>query len=193
MSYKITDKMALVVVDAQVDFFEGGALAVPNSNSILPFIQHYLGLFRKLNRLIFLTRDWHPANHCSFKSQKGIWPTHCVQNTNGAEFHSKLEIPKTAVIISKADRRDKDAYSGFEGTSLDGELKNHGIKDIAVCGLATDYCVKHTVLDGLRLGFKTLLLSDGIKGVDLKVGDSIRAVQEMVHAGAIIINRGDLQ
>lgn len=192
MSYKLTDKVALVVVDAQVDFFESGALAVPDSNSILPFIQHYLDLFRKLNRPIFLTRDWHPANHCSFKSQKGIWPAHGVQNTDGARFHPKLQIPEFAVIISKADSQNKDAYSGFEGTSLDVELKNRGIKDIAVCGLATDYCVKHTVLDGLRLGYKILLLSDGIKGVDLKAGDSNGAIQEMITAGAINTTRGDL-
>ena len=193
MSYKITYKTALVVVDAQVDFFEGGTLAVPSSNVVLPVIQHYLDLFHQLNRSIFLTRDWHPTNHCSFKSQKGPWPTHCVQHTNGAQFHPKLKIPTHAVIISKADRQFTDAYSGFQDTSLNTELKNRGILEIAVCGLATDYCVKHTVLDARRLGYKVFLLVDGIKGVDVKTGESEKAIQEMVGAGAKIATCGELQ
>lgn len=193
MAYDITNKAALVVVDAQVDFFEGGALAVPGSNAIISVVQKYVDFFQGKHVPIFFTRDWHPSNHISFRAQKGPWPPHCVQNTPGAKFHPRIKIPDSAVIISKAYLQNKDAYSGFEGTVLDEELKKQGILQISVCGLATDYCVKHTVLDALKLSYEVLLLSDAIKGVNLKPTDSDKALQEMEKSGAKKVMFGDLR
>jgi len=185
MKYIINkDKDALIIVDVQRDFCKGGALPVPEGEKIVPVLNKYIEKFSKAGALIVATRDWHPPNHISFKDYGGTWPPHCVQETPGADFHPDLKLPREAKIVSKATSADKEAYSGFDGTDLERELKNAGIRRLFVGGLATDYCVKSTVLDALSLGFETVLLFDAIKGVDVNPGDSERAIKEMLDRGA---------
>ena len=194
MKYRIDkDKDALIIVDVQRDFCSGGALPVPDGEKIIPTLNKYIEKFSKAGALIVATRDWHPPNHISFKDHGGIWPTHCVQGTLGAEFHPDLRLPREVKVVSKATSADKEAYSGFDGTSLERELKDAGIKRVFVGGLATDYCVKSTVLDALRLGFETILLVDAIKGVDVNPGDSERAIGEMIKRGAKKASLNDLE
>jgi len=194
MKYRIDkDKDALILVDVQRDFCSGGALPVPDGEKVIPVLNKYIEKFSKAGALIVATRDWHPPNHMSFKDYGGIWPSHCIQGTLGAEFHPDLKLPREVRIVSKATSADKEAYSGFDGTNLERELKDAGIKRVFVGGLATDYCVKSTVLDALRLGFETILLVDAIKGVDAKPGDSERAIEEMVRNGAKKASLNDLE
>ena len=182
--FSIDKKSALIVVDVQRDFCPGGALPVPEGDRVIPVLNKYVEKFERVGAPIYATRDWHPPNHASFKARGGIWPPHCVQNTEGAEFHPDLALPKGTKIISKAMDPEREAYSGFEGTRLGEELKRRGIERVFVGGLATDYCVKNTVMDALKLEFETILLEDAIRGVDVKPGDSERAVGEMVKKGA---------
>jgi len=190
---KISKHAALIVVDVQNDFCPGGALPVPEGDKVVPVLNRYIELFRAAGAPIFFTRDWHPVDHISFKTQGGIWPPHCIQNTWGAEFHPALKVGKGDFVISKGFERSVEAYSGFEGTDLDELLKRLHIKELFVGGLATDYCVKHTVLDGLRRGYRVYLLEDAVRGVDVNEGDSIRAIEEMVKAGAVKISLKDLE
>ncbi|MFB0515003.1 MAG: bifunctional nicotinamidase/pyrazinamidase [Candidatus Neomarinimicrobiota bacterium] len=177
---------ALIIVDLQNDFCPGGSLPVPDGDSIVPILNKLIETFSQAQRPIYATRDWHPEGHCSFKAQGGIWPTHCVQHTHGAQFHPDLQLPESATIISKADTQDRDAYSGFDGTPLEALLKEAGVDQIVVCGLATDYCVKATVLDGLKAGLGVIVVEDAIRGVDVQPGDSQKALAEMGQAGATI-------
>jgi nicotinamidase/pyrazinamidase len=181
---RIDKDTALIIVDVQNDFCPGGALGVKDGDKIIPNLNRYIEKVKEAKGLVFATRDWHPSNHISFKEQGGIWPKHCVQGTKGAEFHPLLKLPKDTIIISKATKKDEEAYSGFQGTELDKILREKGIKKLLVGGLATDYCVKSTVLDALRLGYEVYFLEDGSKGVDLKKGDVERAVNEMIREGA---------
>jgi len=190
---KISKQAALIVVDVQNDFCPGGALAVPEGDKVVPVLNNYIELFRAAGAPIFFTRDWHPVDHISFRTQGGIWPPHCVQNTSGAEFHPALKVKDGDYIISKGFERSKEAYSGFEGTDLDDLLKRLNIKELFVGGLATEYCVKHTVLDGLKNGYRVYLLEDAVRGVDKNKGDSVRAIEEMVKAGAVKISLNHLE
>lgn len=179
-------KQALIIVDLQNDFCPGGSLAVPDGDRIVPVVNELIERFSGAGLPIFATRDWHPEGHISFKAQGGLWPPHCVQNTTGVEFHPELRLPDSATIISKADTRERDAYSGFDGTNLEALLKEAEVDQVVVCGLATDYCVKATVLDGLKAGFKVIVVEDAIRGVDVEPGDSRKALAEMKEAGAIL-------
>lgn len=183
--FRFDRSTGLVIVDVQKDFCPGGALAVREGDRIIPVINQYIELFDKAYLPIFLTRDWHPGNHISFKQRGGPWPPHCIQDSEGAEFHPDLRVPEDAAIISKAVRSDADAYSAFEGTNLELELRRAKVRQLLVAGLATDYCVKNTVLDARRLDFETYLLIDAIRGVDVREGDSDKAVEEMKKQGAI--------
>ncbi|WPM32037.1 nicotinamidase [Hydrogenobacter sp. T-2] len=186
MKIRLTVKDALIVVDMQRDFMPGGALPVQEGDKIVPRLNQYIRLFFERGLPVFFTRDWHPPNHISFKDQGGVWPPHCVQDTEGAKFHPDLYIPPdNRFIISKGTSKDFDAYSGFQGTMLDQLLKERGIRRVFVGGVATDYCVKNTVLGAINLGYEAFLLLDGIKGVDVKQGDSERAIEDMLGAGAI--------
>ena len=185
MKYYINNNRdALIIVDVQRDFCSGGALPVPEGERIIPVLNKYIEKFSKAGGLIVATRDWHPPNHISFKNYGGTWPPHCIQGTPGADFHPDLKLPKESKIVSKASQADKEAYSGFDGTDLERELRDAGIRRVFVGGLATDYCVKSTVLDALNLSFETVLLLDAIKGVDVNPGDSERAIKEMLESGA---------
>jgi nicotinamidase/pyrazinamidase len=170
---------ALIIVDVQMDFCPGGALPVPDGDQVVPVLNDYMKLFTKSNAKIFATRDWHPPNHISFKQQGGPWPPHCIQQSDGAQFHPDLKLPSTTMIISKATDPNKESYSGFDGTQLSAELKTQGVTRVFVGGLATDYCVKSTVLDALKLGYKTVLLLDATRGIDTTPGDVEKAINEM--------------
>lgn len=191
MTIHIDKQTMLVVVDIQKDFCPGGALAVPEGDKVVPVLNKYTAKFKKAGAPTIFTRDWHPPDHSSFKEQGGPWPPHCVQNSDGARFHPQLLMPPEAEIISKADKRD-EAYSFFQGTDLATKLHQRGVKRLLVGGLATDYCVKETVLDGLRHGFEVYHLDDASRGVNVNPDDSERALQEMVQAGAKRISLGDL-
>lgn len=190
--WKIGKRDAILIVDTQRDFCPGGALPVPGGDAVVPALNEYIKIFREAGAAIYATRDWHPPNHISFKEQGGTWPAHCVQNTRGAEFHPDLGLPKGTALISKATDSDKEAYSGFDGTNLEKELRLKGTKRVFIGGLATDYCVKSTLLDAVKLGFETVLLEDAVRGVDVKPGDSKRAIEEMVAAGAKKTTLSDL-
>jgi nicotinamidase/pyrazinamidase len=187
----INKQTVLVVVDIQNDFCPGGALAVKDGDKVVPVLNKYIGKFREAGAPILFTRDWHPPDHSSFKAQGGPWPPHCVQNSEGAGFHPNLNVPPEGVVVSKADKKD-EAYSFFKGTDLAERLKERGIKRLLVGGLATDYCVKETVLDGLKYGFEVFHLDDASKGVNVNPHDSEEALREMVANGAKRIRIQDL-
>lgn len=193
MKLRLRNKDALIIVDVQKDFCPGGALAVPQGDEVVPVLNNYIEIFKNHGGLVIATRDWHPEDHSSFSEHGGIWPPHCIQNTRGAEFHDELKLPKDVIVISKADQPDKEAYSGFDGTNLEKVLRGHGIQRVFVGGLATDYCVKATVLDALRLNFFTFLLLDATRGVNINPDDSERAVIDMLDKGAVGITLQDLK
>ena len=191
MTIRIGNRTLLVVVDVQNDFCPGGALAVPGGDKVVPILNKYIEKFEKVRAPIIFTRDWHPSDHSSFKEQGGPWPPHCVQNSKGAEFHSDLFMPVEAEVVSKADRKD-EAYSFFQGTDLAAKLHQRGITRLLIGGLATDYCVKETVLDGLKNGFEVFHLDDASRGVNVRPDDSERALREMVAKGAKRISLRDI-
>ncbi|MBI4536732.1 MAG: nicotinamidase [candidate division NC10 bacterium] len=181
MSFHIDPQAdALIVVDVQRDFCPGGALPVPNGDAVVPGANRALAV---VPWLTVATRDWHPPAHCSFIPQGGIWPVHCVAGTPGAAFHPDLDVGRIRWIVDKATTREMEAYSGFQGTELAARLTAAGIRRLFVCGLATDYCVKATALDGRRAGFEVVLLTDAIRAVEVKPGDSEGALAEMRAAG----------
>ena len=176
---------ALIVVDMQNDFMLG-TLAVKGAEEIIENVNKYIKLFSQKNLYVFFTRDWHPEDHLSFKENGGIWPKHCVMNTWGASFHKDLVLPEDNMfIISKGTSKDFDAYSGFQGTELNELLKERGIKRVFVCGIATDYCVKHTCLGAVNLGYQTFVLLDAVKGVDLEENASRKAIEYLYSLGVI--------
>jgi nicotinamidase/pyrazinamidase len=174
----------LLVVDVQNDFLPGGSLAVPGGDAVLPVLNRCLALFGREKLPVYASRDWHPPNHCSFRAQGGPWPPHCVAGTHGAAFAAELALPPDAVVISKADTPERDAYSAFSGTDLDARLKAAQVRRLFVGGLATDYCVLNTVKDALALRYAVVLLSDAVRAVDANPGDGERALEEMRRLGA---------
>lgn len=176
--------VALILVDVQKDFCPGGALPVTEGDKVAPVLNRYIRIFREGEAPVFATRDWHPKGHISFKGNGGIWPPHCVQETGGAEFHSGLELSGGVRIVSKGTSPEDEAYSGFQGTGLAAELRKIGINILYIGGLATDYCVKHTVLDAIKEGFSVFFLEDASRGVEVNPGDSKRAINDMTSAGA---------
>ena len=182
-------KKALLIVDVQNDFCPGGALAVPEGDKIVSTINKYIRIFAKKKLPIFASRDWHPIRTKHFKDFGGVWPVHCLRNSRGAAFHPKLKLPKEAIQLYKGMDPEKDSYSVFQAEDLSGTgflklLNMLGIKELYIGGLATDYCVKSSVLDALKHKFKVKLLIDAIKGVDLKPDDSEKAIKEMIKKGA---------
>ncbi len=175
---------ALIIVDVQNDFLPGGSLAVPNGDEVVPALNRYVAAFESQRLPIYATRDWHPANHCSFKAQGGIWPPHCIAESNGAQFAPGLKRPADMVVISKATTSEKDAYSGFEGTDLAERLHKQGVHRLFIGGLATDYCVLNTVKDALKHKFTVLLLQDAIRAVNVQPDDGRKAEEEMQRLGA---------
>jgi len=174
---------ALIIGDVQVDFFPGGALPVQEGEQIIPILNDYVNLFRKRNK-VFAIRDWHPANHISFKENGGPWPPHCIQESEGARYHPDLNLPAEVETVSKGTNPTRESYSGFDGTDLSNRLRTSGISRVFVGGVATDYCVKHTVLDALTQNFDVVLLVDAIKGIEVQPRDSEFAVEKMILNGA---------
>ncbi len=175
---------ALLVIDMQNDFLPGGALGVLNGDQVLAPVNRLLRTFSRAELPIFASRDWHPDNHCSFAARGGPWPPHCVADTAGAAFSEQLELPAGAVIVSKADSADQDAYSAFNGTNLAAQLHALGVRRVVVCGLATDYCVLNTVIDARANGFEVVVVPEAMRAVDVTAGDGERALAQMASLGA---------
>ncbi|PKN20287.1 MAG: nicotinamidase [Deltaproteobacteria bacterium HGW-Deltaproteobacteria-6] len=184
---------ALLVVDVQNDFMPGGALAIADGDRLPLVINRISGIFETR----VFTRDWHPADHISFSDKPQFvdksWPPHCVQNTRGAQFHSDLKICAGDRIVSKGDNPRQENYSSFHGTDLEEWLRLRGIRRIYIAGLATDYCVFNTAMDGLRSGFQVWVLEDAVAGVDVPAGSAARALQTLRENGVHIIATAELQ
>ena len=186
---------ALLIVDVQKDFCPKGALHVPEGDRVVEPLNRAIRRFQEEGLPILASRDWHPTVTRHFQEYGGIWPAHCVRDTPGALFHPDLRLPWDAVIISKGTDPERDSYSAFDGTTAEGMLleeflETQGVHRLYVGGLATDYCIKATVLEGLLLGRKITLLLDAVAGVDLEPGDSVRAL-EVIRQGGGILSRVD--
>jgi len=189
--------VGILIVDPQYDFFPGGSLGVKDGNEIIAPINTLLKSHPSAR--VFITRDWHPKASKHFKSGGGIWVAHCLQQTRGAMFHEDIDFPSEAFVYSKGTNPEDDGgYSGFEGFSEKGktlleDLKAQKIDEVIVCGLATDYCVKATVLDALEAGLKVQLFAEGMRAVNVNEGDGRGAFQSMLNAGAKEYRARDLQ
>ncbi|MDD4793095.1 MAG: bifunctional nicotinamidase/pyrazinamidase [Firmicutes bacterium] len=201
---------ALLLVDLQNDFLPGGALGVPEGDRVIPVANRV----QKCFDLVIATADWHPPDHGSFASAhpgreagdvielsglaQVLWPDHCVQHSDGAEFPPELDTAKIAKVIQKGMDPGIDSYSGFfdngrqNATGLDEYLRERGIDTVYVMGLATDYCVKYTALDAVSLGYETWLIEDGCRGVEVAPGDIERALAKMAAAGVRMVKSEDL-
>lgn len=189
----LSDRDALIVVDVQNDFLPGGALAVTDGDRVIGPLNRAVTLFGTSGLPVFFSRDWHPPAHCSFTAQGGAWPPHCVADSYGAQFAAALDLPADARVVSKGTRQDRDAYSALDGTDLPERLRAGGIRRLFVGGLATDYCVKATVLDALAAGFEVVVLADAIRAVDVEPEDGERAIAAMRQAGVRMVSTGDLE
>ncbi|HYU59986.1 MAG TPA: nicotinamidase [Solirubrobacterales bacterium] len=179
---------ALLIIDFQNDFTAGGALAVPEGDDIAGPVKRLAGRYEH----VVATRDWHPPDHASFETEGGPWPVHCVQGTPGAEFHPAMEAIDVDAVVDVGRERDDEGYSGFEKSDLAEILRARGVDRVAVCGLATDYCVRASAIDACREGFDVTVVEDAIRGVDVQPGDSERALTDMKAAGARIATSDEL-
>ena len=181
---------ALIIVDVQTTSAPG-ALAVPCGERVVPPINSMLKYFYH----IIFSRDWHPEDHFSFsftpEYRDGSWPTHCIEDTPGAEFHADLRVPVDAIIINKGTEPGREAYSAFDGTGLAGILRKRGILRVFVAGLALDFCVKATALSAIQEGFTTLLVEDGVRAVTPENTESV--LKELRAAGVDIIRSNGIQ
>jgi nicotinamidase/pyrazinamidase len=180
-------KRALVVVDVQNDFCPGGALAVERGDEVIAPLNELIAEFLARGELVVKSRDWHPEQTKHFAAYGGTWPIHCVRNTPGAEFHRDLLDDPRVRVISKG-LGDEDCYSAFDGTELEALLREHGVEELWVGGLATDYCVRNTVLDALGRGFRVRAVEPAMRAVDLEPGAGARALEEMRRAGAVLVS-----
>lgn len=176
---------ALLIADIQNDFLPGGALGITGAHGIIPTLQTYMQRFRARSLPIFLTRDWHPPKHCSFREQGGPWPVHCVAGSPGSLPPPGFEAPLSAVMIYKAIDAGEEAYSAFQNTPLHRHLQAIGVRRLFIGGMATDYCVLNSVKDARSLGYDVCLLMDAIKAVNLQPQDGRRAEEEMICLGAV--------
>lgn len=202
-------KKALILVDIQNDFCPNGALAVDDGDKIIPVVNSIMDKFE----YVIATQDWHPSEHISFASNNNksigelielngqnqvMWPNHCVQNTKGAEFVDSLNKSKITKVFQKGTDVNVDSYSGFfdndhkSETGLNNYLKTQGIEELYITGLATDYCVKYTVIDALNLGYKVNLVIDAVRGVNLNPNDVENSIKEMENSGAKIIKSSEI-
>ena len=185
----MTTKASLLIIDVQNDFCPGGALPVPAGDRVVAPLNRAAELFAAAGLPVVASRDWHPPVTSHFNAYGGIWPSHCVQGSRGAEFHPQLRLPPGYFLLSKGFESDTDSYSAFDGRLADGSslqllLATLGVARLFVGGLATDYCVKESVLAALRTGLQVVVLEDAVAGVDVTAGDSLRAMKEMKTAGA---------
>jgi len=180
---------ALLVVDVQRDFCPGGALSVPEGDRIIPTLNRYISLFADRGCPVFASRDWHPLRTSHFREFGGIWPTHCVQGTEGAQFHPDLVLAAGTIVISKGHTPWEDGYSALQGVTENGTplpmlLKTMDIDRIYIGGLATDYCVRESSISALQQGFEVTVLTDAVAGIDLNEGDCAAALNEVQLKGA---------
>lgn len=189
---KLASGDALLLVDVQQDFLPGGHLGVPDGDQVVAPLNRALALFDSLGLTVVASRDWHPLNHCSFEPQGGPWPPHCVQHTHGADWAPGLHLPDRTMVILKGDLPTQEAYSGFQGTDLADRLDEAGVRRLFIGGLATDYCVLHSVLDACAQHYQVLVFEDAIRAVDASPGDGDRAIARMHDAGARMIRLQDL-
>ena len=175
---------ALIVVDVQNDFCPGGALAVPDGDAVVEPINR----MARAAPFVVATRDWHPPDHGSFAVQGGPWPTHCVQDTPGAELHAGIDRSQIDAIVDKGQAPDREGYSGFEGTELERLLREHDVDAVDVTGLALDYCVKATALDARRAGLDVVVHRPATRAVEVEPGDGERAVEELRAAGVNVVD-----
>src|SRR5438552_18143749 len=190
-------RVALVIVDLQNGFCPGGALGVHDGHLVVPVLNRYAERFAARGAAIFASRDWHPAKTTHFQPYGGVWPPHCLQGTPGADFHPDLVLPPEAEIVSKGMDPESDAYSCFQAETPDGLpfaalLGERGVSRLFIGGLATDYCVRSTVVDGVQAGFEVVVLEDAVAAVDVAPGDGDKALAEMRAAGARLIRLADL-
>ncbi len=188
MTYEIRADDALIVVDVQHDFLPGGALGVSEGERIFEPIDELAPRFAR----VYATRDWHPPDHSSYAAQGGPWPVHCVAGTHGAAFDPRLDLEHVDVVVDKGVDRETDGYSGFAATSLESDLREHGVKRVFVCGLATDYCVKATALDARAAGFEVVVIEDASAAVNVDPADEERALKAIRDAGAAVARSGDI-
>lgn len=186
-------RRALLVVDVQNDFCSGGALAVPGGDSVVLPINRLTAAYAAAGAPIFASRDWHPPGSSHFTEGGGVWPVHCVAGTNGAAFHPELALPPETAVLSKGTAPDADGYSAFDGAITGGEslkqaLDARTVEHLTVCGLATDYCVRASVLDACRQGLRVSVVSDAIAAVNLHAGDGPEAIKDMRAAGAEFVD-----
>ncbi|MGA9537026.1 MAG: nicotinamidase [Desulfobacterales bacterium] len=181
----IENKDAVLVVDVQKDFCPGGALPIKDGDAVVPVLNQWIDAAFLKGATVYLTRDWHPVNHPSFKNFGGPWPPHCIQDTDGARFHPDLKRPENAVVVTKGVRFDFDQYSVFDQTGLGKRLKGDRVRTLWVGGLAQDVCVLHSVLDALKEGFKVKVIGAATRPVSEK--DGREAIEKMKTAGALII------
>lgn len=186
MSEDFQPQDAVLVVDVQNDFCGGGSLEVPDGDAVVPVLNEWIARAVEAGILVVASRDWHPQNHCSFEAQGGPWPPHCIRGTDGAAFHPDLRLPEDAMIVSKGQSEDRDAYSAFDGTGLAATLHDRGIERLWVGGLAQDVCVQATVVDACEAGFEVHLIADATRAVNASPGDGERALEAMRAAGARI-------
>ncbi len=191
-----TPRTALLVVDVQNDFCSGGALEVRGGDRVVQPLNSMIARAAARHEAVYATRDWHPPDTHHFKAYGGTWPVHCVAGTSGARFHPDLKLPEEATVVTTGDTRDSEGYSAFEGHTPEGrqladDLHRHGIRRLIVGGLATDYCVRHSVLDALGEGFGVVLLTDAVAAVNLDPADGDRALDEMKRAGAELRTTAD--
>ncbi|WP_159518101.1 nicotinamidase [Sunxiuqinia indica] len=172
---------ALLIVDLQNDFLPGGALPAPQGNQIIPVINQLMNQFS----LVIASRDWHPKDTVHFDK----WPVHCVAETKGADFPAQLDQSNIEQVVQKGTKDSDDGYSAFEATNLnlDNYLKKNQVSELFICGLTTEYCVKTTVLDALKLGYKTVVIKNAVAGVHAQPGDEDRAWEEMKNQGATLV------
>jgi nicotinamidase/pyrazinamidase len=193
---EVRTMQAILIVDPQNDFFPGGALGILNADKIIEPINSLLAAYQ--HTPLFISQDWHPKESIHFNTHGGIWPVHCVHGSKGAEIHKDIYHYNKAIIVKKGMNPQDDAgYSAFEGIDEKGRLltellKTKGIDNLIICGLATDYCVKASVLSALEEGFKVKLFGDGIRAVDLKPGDGLSAFGDMLEAGATSFTMEDI-
>lgn len=190
--------VAVLVIDVQRDFCAGGALAVPAGDAVVPVLNRVLGEAGRRQVPVYASRDWHPASSRHFVTGGGVWPVHCVAGSEGAGFHPDLRLPAGAAVVSKGVAPDEDGFSAFDGrldggATLEESLRAAGVDRLIAGGLATDYCVRHTVLDALRKRWPVTLLTDAVAAVDLEPEDGARALREMEAAGAVLRASADLE
>ena len=173
---------ALVIVDVQNDFCPGGALPIERADEVIPILNRWIAAALNKHVPVYASRDWHPVGHISFRAQGGLWPPHCLQDSDGARFHPALHLPGSVIKITKGVRFDQDQNSVFDATGLSGELRQKNIRRLWIGGLAEDVCVLASVLDARRSGFDVVVIQDGTRPVSLEGGESAR--HQMREAGA---------